>query len=95
MVAAAAELTEETGLTAANWKHVAHFHGAYGFPDQGFHMLLATELSLGTPQRSVEEQDMTCQRVSPDDAWAMVTAGKIKDAPTIAAPGLFERMRRQ
>lgn len=91
MAAAAAELVEETGLTAACWEHLAHLYEAYGFSDQGFHIVLATDLTAGEPDRSVEEQDMVSRRVSRDEAWSLVQSGEIKDAPTIAALGLFER----
>jgi ADP-ribose pyrophosphatase len=55
---AAAELREETGLQAAELRHLGHLYEAYGFCSQGFDVYLATGLTAGTPERERTERDM-------------------------------------
>jgi 8-oxo-dGTP pyrophosphatase MutT (NUDIX family) len=82
------ELREETGLDAGSLRHIGHLYEAYGFSTQGFDVWLATDLSVGTPERSLEEQDMRMRKVSREVWEAMVLEAAIKDAPSIAAYGL-------
>ncbi|WP_327692689.1 NUDIX hydrolase [Streptomyces sp. NBC_00459] len=43
------ELAEETGLTAGTMKPLGHLFEAYGYCNQGFHILLATDLTAARP----------------------------------------------
>jgi 8-oxo-dGTP pyrophosphatase MutT (NUDIX family) len=86
---AAAELREETGLTAARLRHLARLHGAYGFSSQGCDVYLATGLTPGTPQREATEQDMRHRRVPREELVAMVADGAVVDAATLAAYALL------
>jgi 8-oxo-dGTP pyrophosphatase MutT (NUDIX family) len=86
---AAAELREETGLTAARLRPLAHVHGAYGFSSQGCDVYLATGLTPGAPQREATEQDMRHRRVSREELVAMIASGAVVDAATLAAYALL------
>jgi ADP-ribose pyrophosphatase len=88
------ELAEETGLRAENMERVGHFFEAYGFSNQGFHIFLATNLSLGQPKRDIEEQDMVSEVFAIEEVVHMIGDGAIKDAPTIAALGYLRLVGR-
>jgi len=79
------ELEEETGLRAGTLRHLGHAYGAYGFCAQGFHVWLATDLVAGEPRREATEQGMEVRRVTPGELDAMVLAGELVDACSIAA----------
>ncbi len=86
---AAAELREETGLTATTWRHLGHLDTASGFCSQGFDVYLATGLTPGPPDREVTESDMRQRRVPEAEFRSLVAAGEITDAATVAAYGLL------
>jgi ADP-ribose pyrophosphatase len=86
---AAGELEEETGLQAGTMRHLGHLYGAYGYSRQGFHVFVATDLAEGPTRRSVEEADLQAAEVTTAEFTAMIQAGKIKDASTVAAYSLF------
>jgi 8-oxo-dGTP pyrophosphatase MutT (NUDIX family) len=86
---AAGELEEETGLRAGTMRHLGHLYGAYGYSTQGFHVFVATDLAEGPTRRSVEEADLQAAEVTTVEFTAMIQAGKIKDASTVAAYSLF------
>lgn len=86
---AAAELREETGLSAGGLRHLGHLYAAYGFCSQGLDVYLATGLRPGPTSREPTEQDMRHRRVSDAQFRAMVAAGDVVDAPSIAAYGLL------
>jgi 8-oxo-dGTP pyrophosphatase MutT (NUDIX family) len=83
------ELQEETGLKAESLDHLGHLYEAYGYCTQGFDVWLATDLEQTPTYRHVEEQDMRVRKVTRDDWEAMLRAGEVKDAPSIAAYGLL------
>ncbi|WP_108852008.1 NUDIX domain-containing protein [Albidovulum aquaemixtae] len=83
------ELEEETGFRATSLLRLGHLFEAYGFSNQGFHVFLANELELGTADRDHEEQGMETAMFSQEEIVKMISAGQIKDAPTIAALGLL------
>ncbi|WEO77334.1 NUDIX hydrolase [Cryobacterium sp. SO2] len=82
---ARAELQEETGMRAADVRHLAHFYSAYGHSSQGCDLYLATALTPGPPDREITEQDMVHRWFSEDDFRRMIRDGEIVDAATIAA----------
>jgi 8-oxo-dGTP pyrophosphatase MutT (NUDIX family) len=86
---AAAELREETGLSAAALRHLGHLQEAYGYADQGLDVFLATGLTHGPPQREATEQDMQHRRVSRAELVAMVADGRVVDTATLAALALL------
>jgi 8-oxo-dGTP pyrophosphatase MutT (NUDIX family) len=87
---AAAELREETGLTAAAMTHLGRLCTAYGFCSQGFDVWLAEDLTPGPPRREHTEQDMTHRHVSRAEFRALTASGGIADAATLAAVSLLE-----
>lgn len=86
---AQAELAEETGLIAATWRHLGRLMQAYGYSTQGFDVFLATDLTPGIPDREASEQDMVHRWVADDELRAMVRAGEVVDATTLAALALL------
>jgi len=83
------ELEEETGYRANSLQKLGHLFEAYGFCNQGFHIFLADDLQPGRMARDVEEQDMITAAFSYAEIIEMIRNGHIKDAPSIAALGLF------
>ena len=86
---ARAELQEETGLRAGGLRSLGHLYEAYGYSTQGMHVFLATDLEPGTTEVGVEEQDLEVRRFTIADFERLILEGEIKDAPTIAAYGLY------
>ena len=86
---ARAELAEETGLRAERLELLGHLHCAYGMSSQGFHVFLATGLTLGATAREASEQDMLQRRVSRAEFEDLVRAGRITDDSTLAAYALL------
>ncbi|WP_244200218.1 NUDIX domain-containing protein [Micromonospora arborensis] len=83
------ELAEETGLRAETVTHLGHLYEAYGFSTQGFDVYLATGLTEGEPDREATEQDMVHRPLTDAQVRAMVLAGEIVDAPSLAALTLY------
>lgn len=83
------ELEEETGFRASSLTKLGHLFEAYGFSNQGFHVFLASGLTPGRTNRSLEEQDMLTASFSLNEIKELIAAGQIKDAPTVAALGLL------
>ncbi|HQT78524.1 MAG TPA: NUDIX hydrolase [Rhodopila sp.] len=86
---AAAELQEETGLTAGRMQHAGIIFQGPGYCTQRGHIFLATDLTQGPTAREVTEQDMICREVSLDAFEVMVREGTLQDAMTVAAFGLL------
>lgn len=87
------ELAEETGLRAEHLDVLGFLHDAYGVLDNGFHVVLATGLTAGRPQREHTEQDMRSAWFTLDQVWDMVDAGEITDSSTVCALALLARRR--
>jgi len=92
---AAAELREETGLSAEELRHLGHLKVAYGLCSQGFDVYLATGLTEGTPDREGTEQDMQHAFVTEDELIAMIRRGDVVDGVTLAAYGLLQLDRQR
>lgn len=88
--AAARELREETGVTAARLDVIGYLHPSYGLTNHGFHVVRATGLTPGTPKRDAEEQDMISQSFPVGDVLQRVKDGTIRDGPSVAALGLMQ-----
>ncbi len=92
-VCAARELTEETGYTAGTVEKLGQFFTGPGTSDEVMHAFLATELTDG-PQ-DLDAYELIEVDVRPDaEVRAMVADGRIHDAKTIAALGLYWLRRR-
>jgi 8-oxo-dGTP pyrophosphatase MutT (NUDIX family) len=88
-VLTAAELREETGLTAARMIHAGQIFQGPGYCNQRGHIFLATGLIRGETQREVTEQDMIARDFSLAELEAMIRDGVLLDGMSIAAFGLL------
>jgi 8-oxo-dGTP pyrophosphatase MutT (NUDIX family) len=86
---ARAELAEETGLRAADLRHLGHLDLAPGLSTQEFDVWLATGLASGPPAREATELDMRSAFVPENDLRAMVRDGRFTDGPSLAAYSLL------
>lgn len=91
---AAAELVEETGVTAAGWTHLGRLTTANGFCRQYFDVFHATDLSHGAHRREETEADMVQALVPESEFRRMIRDGEITDSETICSYGLFTLHRR-
>jgi 8-oxo-dGTP pyrophosphatase MutT (NUDIX family) len=87
------ELAEETGLTAGAMTPLGHLFEAYGYCNQGFHVLLATDLTAGETNLDETEAGLISRWFSEAEVWQLIAQGRFKDAPSIAALALFQRHR--
>ena len=86
---ARAELTEETGLRAAELRSLGHLDLAPGLSDQEFDVWLATGLEAGPTAREATESDMRQQFVSETELRQMIRDGRFTDGPSLAAYSLL------
>lgn len=82
---AARELREETGLTAGGMRLLGRLDVASGMSSQRGWVFLATDVREGDPDRELEEQDMRSDWFTRDQVEAMILAGEITDAQSVAA----------
>jgi 8-oxo-dGTP pyrophosphatase MutT (NUDIX family) len=82
---AATELKEETGFTAARWRHLGSLNPANGIMGQACHAFLATDLTPGEPRREATEVDMRQQWFPRAEVERMLAEGAITDGPSLAA----------
>ncbi|MBB4904121.1 NUDIX domain-containing protein [Actinophytocola algeriensis] len=82
---AAAELREETGLTAGNLERIGYLNPANAMSGLGCHVFLATDLAPGRPEREATEQDMRQEWFPRGEVERMLRDGVITDGPSIAA----------
>jgi 8-oxo-dGTP pyrophosphatase MutT (NUDIX family) len=86
---ARAELAEETGLRAADLRHLGHLDLAPGLSTQEFDVWLATGLTAGATAREATEADMRHEFVPEAELRAMVRDGRFTDGPSLAAYSLL------
>jgi 8-oxo-dGTP pyrophosphatase MutT (NUDIX family) len=86
---AARELREETGLRAARLEPIGVLDVAPGMSSQRGRVWLATDLTDGTPERELEEQDMRSGWFSRTEFERMITKSEMTDAQSIAAYALL------
>jgi 8-oxo-dGTP pyrophosphatase MutT (NUDIX family) len=86
---ARAELAEETGLRAADLRHLGHLDLAPGLMTQEFDVWLATDLTPGPTAREATEADMRSALVPEAEFRAMVLDGRFTDGPSLAAYSLL------
>jgi 8-oxo-dGTP pyrophosphatase MutT (NUDIX family) len=87
------ELAEETGLSAGSMTPLGHLFVAYGYSGQGFHILLAMELTAGEADLDEEEAGLVSRWFSEAEVWQLIAEGRFKDAPSLASLALFQRHR--
>jgi len=90
--AAARELLEETGYTAAAWRSLGYLYASPGVMDEKLHLFVAEKLTAGQAQPEADEE-LDPQVVPWTKAFQMALDGTIKDAKTITAILLWDRLR--
>jgi ADP-ribose pyrophosphatase len=87
--AAQRELREETGYRGALTR-LGGFFLACGYSDEYMHIFLAQDL-VADPLTGDEDEDLHLERVTLDEALALLGAGDIGDAKTVAALMMYLR----
>ena len=90
---AAAELRQETGLVAERITELGYLYEAYGYCDQGCHVLLAEGLTRQEQELDPEELGLRTDCFPLARVWALVDSGQLRDASSIAALALLRRAR--
>ncbi|MGL6095459.1 MAG: NUDIX hydrolase [Fimbriiglobus sp.] len=90
--AAARELAEESGYTAGTWTYWGYLYASPGVLDEKLHLYFAEHLTPGmaAPEPCEELEAITVKFA---DAVQMALKGEIKDAKTVTALLLWERLR--
>jgi ADP-ribose pyrophosphatase len=83
--AAAREVREETGCTAAHLAHLFTVFTTPGFTDELLHVYLATGLAQATTEGRDPDEFIEVETVTLSQALAMVRDGTIRDMKTVAA----------
>jgi 8-oxo-dGTP pyrophosphatase MutT (NUDIX family) len=84
-----AELAEETGLRAGEFRHLGHLDLASGLSTQEFDVWLATGLTPGPTSREASEADMRHAFVAESELRAMIRDGRFTDSPSLAGYALL------
>lgn len=84
LAAAQRELKEETGLSAVRWTEIMRLHTSNSITDELALVFVAEDLTAGATAFE-ETEDLAIRRLSLEDALAMVAAGEITDAVSVAA----------
>lgn len=79
------ELRQETGITAGTMRHLGRLHCANGLTGQGFDVFVASDLTHGTQELEIEEQDLRHQWFPRAEFVSMIRGGAITDDSTLAA----------
>ena len=80
--AARRELKEETGYTAAEFKHLLDFYTTPGYSTESLHLYLARDLKEGD-QELEEGEFLSLREVPLEEIPQMIMAGSIKDSKTL------------
>lgn len=91
--AARRELLEETGYQAVAWRSLGYLYASPGVLDEKLHLFVAQDLTPGEARPEADEQ-LEPVTVRFDEALRMCLAGEIKDAKTITALLLWEKMQK-
>lgn len=84
LAAAQRELREETGLSADRWTELMRLHTSNSITDEYGVVYIAEELTQGETEFE-ETEDLEIRKLPLDEALAMVNAGEITDAISVAA----------
>lgn len=90
--AALRELEEETGYRARNIRHVQTFSTSPGFAEELIHLYFADDLEQGEEHLD-EEEFLTCEAITPEQADDYIREGRIFDAKTLLAVHLWREIR--
>jgi ADP-ribose pyrophosphatase len=91
-LAAARELGEETGSSAATWRHLGAFYTAPGFAEEHMHLYLATDLSPIEGHTPDDDERLRVERVPWRDAVRWTTDGTLADAKSLVGLMWLERL---
>jgi ADP-ribose pyrophosphatase len=89
--AAVRELIEETGYQAGRWRKLTAFYPSPGVLSECTDLFLAQELTPG-PSRPERDEQLESVVVAWDDALRWVQDGTIRDAKTLVALLLWDRI---
>jgi ADP-ribose pyrophosphatase len=90
--AAPRELAEETGYHAGRWRKLAEFFPSPGVLSERTHLFLAQDLTPGPPRPEADEE-LEPRVVAWGDALAWALDGTIRDAKTLIALLLWDKLR--
>ncbi|MBB6674221.1 NUDIX domain-containing protein [Cohnella nanjingensis] len=90
--AAVRELEEETGYRARSIRHLQTFSTSPGFAEELIHLYFADDLEKGEVHLD-EEEFLTCEAITPEQADAYIREGRIYDAKTLLAVHLWRAYR--
>jgi len=82
--AALRELEEETGYRARSIRHLHSFSTSPGFADEVLHLYFADDLEPGDA-RLDEDEFLSCEAITLEQALAYIAEGRICDAKTLLA----------
>jgi ADP-ribose pyrophosphatase len=88
--AAQRELREETGYRAGKLERLTGFFVSPGYCTEFIHVFLATEL-IEDPADGDEDEDISLERLSLEDAVRLIDTGGIKDGKSIVGLLLADR----
>lgn len=89
---AARELIEETGYRAGTLTHLSDFYTAPGFCNELMSLYLATDLAPGD-QNLMDDEAISVEAFTLDEAQALIAGGSIRDAKTIVGLLLAREQR--
>jgi ADP-ribose pyrophosphatase len=90
--AAVRELAEETGYSAKSWRKLTDFYPSPGVLSEITHVYMATDLTPGAMRLEAGEE-IEPQTVAWSQALAWALDGTIRDAKTLIALLLWDRLR--
>jgi ADP-ribose pyrophosphatase len=90
--AAVRELREETGYEAGQWRKLAEFFPSPGVLSERMHLFLARDLTPG-PLRLQPDEELEPKIVAWSEALRWALDGTIRDAKTLIALLLWDRMQ--
>lgn len=82
--AAARELREETGYSAARWDYLGSLELSNSVSDEIGHLYLARDLTPGPPYEDPAEK-IEVKRMDFSEAWRMAMEGELTESLTVAA----------
>ena len=90
--AAERELLEETGYAAKSWRSLGYFYASPGVLDEKLHIFVAQDLTPG-PAKPEADEELEPKTVTWTDAMRMAMDGTVKDAKTVTAILMWDKLR--
>ena len=78
------ELEEETGKIAGKLTFVFKFYSSIGFCDEGLSVYIAENLTTTSPNPD-EDEFLSIEKYTPDEAFELISTGQIVDSKTTSA----------